>query len=249
MKRMVCGISFCMLCSLMTTSSVYPHFVNDFDKLFDDMERDLQLMHERAQDSFKNMQCVMVDADDKVCSTRVDMKATDVQISKDGDNIVLTAQLGDKVKEEDIDVRVESGALLVSVPSADNFELRIRGKNVTISASKVVEQEKKDDKGMAYLTSSGAAQISRSMYLPAPVKIDEKNVSADFTNGVLTLTFPSVPVGYKVPLTSGNLSAQASQDLIPKEDSKAGKAGTYKTGRKQVSGLNPGSKAYRADEK
>ncbi|HBL98404.1 TPA: hypothetical protein DDZ86_02040 [Candidatus Dependentiae bacterium] len=213
MKRTVSCALLCVSCGLMTTSSLYPHFMNDFDKLFEDMQQDLDRMHERMQRDLKDMKCLTVDSDDKVSSTRIDMDVNNIQVSKEANNVVITVKLDDKITDQDVDVRVEGSTLLVSVPKADNLELRIRGKTLTVSVNKVMEQEKKDDKGMTYLVSSGSAQMSRSLSLPMAIKVGESdNISADLTAGVLKLTLPAVPAGHKISLTSGKSALEVSEE-------------------------------------
>ena len=92
-----------------------------------------------------------------------------------------------------IDVSEEEDAFLLSAEmpgiGKDDVDLRVTEDSITLRAEKKTEREENSDK--FHLVERRFGTFSRSLELPQSV--DPDNVSAEFKDGVLTVTLPKAP--------------------------------------------------------
>lgn len=130
--------------------------------------------------------------------TTATMTSPMLDIHQDDDEIEITAELAG-VKRDDIDITVNEGVL-------------------TISGEK---RSQRDDDGTGYRERS-YGRFERSITLPS--NVDEEEISADFEDGVLTITLPKSEEkarGRKIELGGGKKRTgdnRAEQALIDQED-------------------------------
>ena len=96
-----------------------------------------------------------------------------VDVADRGDELVVTADLPGYTKE-DIDVT-------------------LRGETLRITAEQRQESEEGDGDGRYIRKERRHKSVSRSVSLPE--EVDEEGVSADYRNGVLTVTLPKAGAG------------------------------------------------------
>lgn len=111
-----------------------------------------------------------------------------INVSHAGDTLKVEALLPG-VGPEDVDVNIDQGVL-------------------TIAAKRRGAEPREGER--AYLREIVAGEFSRSFTLPAPV--DAEQVTADFTNGVLTLTLPVAEEARpkRIPIGAGQPQPVAS---------------------------------------
>lgn len=111
-----------------------------------------------------------------------------VDIYESGNNLYVRAMVPG-VKPEDVDVTVENGVLTISgeIPTAVPDDTRW------------------------YRNECYHGKFSRSIQLPS--QLETQNMSAEFVNGVLTVTIPGIealrPKAFKVPINAGQPAQSA----------------------------------------
>lgn len=101
------------------------------------------------------------------------------------DNLPLKTLTG---PEYDILETADTFKVLSDLPgyAKDNINVDIRGKQLTITALR--QSEVKQDTDMYHRIGRSFGKVTKIINLPD--NVDEEHTSADFKNGVLTLTFP-----------------------------------------------------------
>lgn len=111
------------------------------------------------------------------------------------------------------DTNLTLKASLPGIP-ADNIDVRLTRESVRITGEHKYDKKSVDDG--VYHSEFRYGKFDRSIVLP--VTIDHENVTADFTDGILTLTLPKVvPTSKKV--VKLNLSQPASPETKMEETS------------------------------
>ena len=75
----------------------------------------------------------------------------------------------------------------------DDIDVTLRGETLRISAEQQQESEEGDGDGQYIRKERRHKSVSRSVTLPE--EVDEENVSAEYHNGVLTVTLPKLSAG------------------------------------------------------
>ena len=95
-----------------------------------------------------------------------------------------------QVMKTDLKEREDGYELSIDLPGfkKDQIELRLENGYLTVSASKALDEEKKDQDGRLVHQERWSGAMSRSFYLGSGVR--EEDVKAKFEDGVLKLDFP-----------------------------------------------------------
>ena len=103
-----------------------------------------------------------------------------------------------RVMKTDLEEHDEGYELKVDLPGfkKDQIDLKLQNGDLTITASKGLEEEGKDKKGKIVHQERYAGSMTRSFYVGDHVT--EENVKAKFEDGVLSLEFPK-PEAIKLP--------------------------------------------------
>jgi len=72
----------------------------------------------------------------------------------------------------------------------DKIDVNVTGNVLTLSGERRIETQREDAQKGFYASERSYGSFSRSVPLPGPV--DESNITADYKNGVLTVTLPKV---------------------------------------------------------
>jgi HSP20 family protein len=70
--------------------------------------------------------------------------------------------------------------------NADDFEIQVRGRSLTVAGEKRVERE--ENQGRYHIMERAYGRFERSV--PLPSEVDEGGAQANYKNGVLTVTLP-----------------------------------------------------------
>jgi HSP20 family protein len=89
-----------------------------------------------------------------------------------------------------LDVYEDADRVTVKLEAAglkkEDFDISLHDDNLTVSGERKAESEQRD--GESFRSERFFGQFSRTITLPAPVKVD--GVSATYADGVLTVTLP-----------------------------------------------------------
>jgi HSP20 family protein len=109
------------------------------------------------------------------------------------DDMLDSSFFGPSLAAPAVDVRETEDAYLMEIDlpglTEKDVEVKLDNTLLTISSKK---EEKKEQKADGYiLRERKASQFRRSFVLPE--EVDREKISAQFTNGVLSMSFPKVP--------------------------------------------------------
>jgi HSP20 family protein len=92
-----------------------------------------------------------------------------------------------------VDVRETESAYLmeVDIPGLTEKDIEVKLDNSLLTVSSKKEESKEEKKNGYLMRERRSASFSRSFVLPE--EVDREKIGAEFSNGVLHLTFPKVP--------------------------------------------------------
>ena len=101
-----------------------------------------------------------------------------------------------KDTERQVQVRLEVPGM-----NADDFEIQVRGRSLTVAGEKRVERE--ESQGRYHIMERAYGRFERS--IPLPSEVEESGAAANYKNGVLSITLPKTKetLERRIRVTSG----------------------------------------------
>lgn len=189
------------------SAAVHLHGTASMMQMFDDMDQHMLAMHEQMERVFTQMS-------EHSSATKLEAPDYGIVLQEKDDDLAIVLSLPKNISSSDISVEMEDGALDVLVQlEGERVELKIFGNYVTMSSSKAVRQEAKDNKGAVRTFSSGSSHMAQTLPLPTKIDLQRRAPQADLTDGLLTLTLAKKGA-HKIPVTSAVQAAPAAPAVV-----------------------------------
>lgn len=191
------------------------HDTTSMMQMFDEMDQHMLHMHEQMERVFSHMS-------EQTHVTKIEAPEYALSFQEKDDTVLIELSLPKNITSSDVSVEMEDGALDVLVQAeGERIELKVSGNYVTMSSSKIVRQESKDNKGTVRTFSSGSSHMAQTLPLPAKIDLQRRAPQADLTDGLLTLTLAKKGA-HKIPVTTAasatapanKVAVQAPQEEI-----------------------------------